>query len=310
MDRGAWWATVQRVKRVRHDWSDLVCMHRNLKLSFLLLRTVSINLRFHNKAPQTCGLNDRYLFLHSLKLGIQGQDVSRVGFSYGLSPWPPHGVLMSPFLSVSIIAVSSLSYKDTSHIGWEPHPVISFNLVTSIMVLYPNITNLGVKASTQQFGEHNAVYNNNPFSSAWPGTRKYYSICWLQTNQGCEWNELVHWKIFHLSESVFLLGKQESWYIYIHKYVYMYIYAVRMGVLEMFARWVLNKQCLSLWTISIILDTPGSPRVQWSPQPPLRSIYLEGYCTWCYVTKQPPAWHLGQTHTGLDSCHLSCGNIM
>ena len=128
--------------------------------------------------------------------------------------------------------------KGTRYIGWEPHPVISFNLVTSIMVLYPNITNLGVKASTQQFGGHNAVYNNNPFSSAWPGTRKYYSICWLQNNQGCEWNELVHWKIFHLSESVFLLGKQESWYIYIHKYVYMYIYAVRMGVLEMFARWV------------------------------------------------------------------------
>ena len=32
MDRGAWWATIQRSQRVRHDWSNLACKRAQLGL--------------------------------------------------------------------------------------------------------------------------------------------------------------------------------------------------------------------------------------------------------------------------------------
>ena len=39
VDRGTWWTTVYGSQRVRHDWSDLACMHTPLtlywKISFL-----------------------------------------------------------------------------------------------------------------------------------------------------------------------------------------------------------------------------------------------------------------------------------
>ena len=43
--------------------------------------------------------------------------------------------------------------------------------------------------------------------------------CWTQNNQGYEWNELVHRKIFHLSESVFFFENRK---VDIYTYIYMY----------------------------------------------------------------------------------------
>lgn len=87
------------------------------------------------------------------------------------------------------------------------------------------------------------------------------------------------------------------------------IYAVWIGVLEiMFARWVLNKGWLSLWTTGIILDTPWGSKVQWSPWRALRSIYLESCCTLCYETNQPwiwhQAWHLGHGPDSYRAWHM------
>ena len=45
MDRGAWWTTVHRLQRVRHDSSDLACMHHSL---LVRLQT--------NEKNQTCSL--------------------------------------------------------------------------------------------------------------------------------------------------------------------------------------------------------------------------------------------------------------
>ena len=36
MDRGAWWATVHRSQRVKHDWSDIACMQDQCQASFPL----------------------------------------------------------------------------------------------------------------------------------------------------------------------------------------------------------------------------------------------------------------------------------
>ena len=98
--------------------------------SFFVLRTVSISSGIHNKVPQTSGLNDRHLFPHSLEAESSRsrcqqswlllRPLSLAGLSLA-SSLCPH------VLCVSITAVSSSSYKDTSHIGLWPHPMTSFN---------------------------------------------------------------------------------------------------------------------------------------------------------------------------------------
>ena len=53
-------------------------------------------------------------------------------------------------LCACIPGVSPSSYEDNSPIGLGPHPVTSFNLITSLKTLSPNTVTLAVRASAYE----------------------------------------------------------------------------------------------------------------------------------------------------------------
>lgn len=88
-------------------------------------------------------LDHRHFFSHSSGGWVQGQDVDRVSFFWGRSPWFVDGYLLpmsSFFLLMHMPGVPLLvqifpSYKDTSHTGLGPLSWSHFKLITSLWTI-------------------------------------------------------------------------------------------------------------------------------------------------------------------------------